>query len=490
MGIIMIIRKLLGLLFSKFRDLLQGRRPDTRHFIDFTDPAGFPFVINVPPGKSCTFNNMRIIEQKTIRLCDTYQYDNVIDETFFQLYPNGRIPKTPETPERKTEVGGGVSATCCAELWETFIATSKIPAPWRNEGFHYSCFVLDENRWSSPSWIWTNAAIGRYYSMNGKIAQLSELADHFLQKQLACGGWVVRYDFKGSNNRLSQTVAPNDSAYICSNTLLPAFVATGEDAYLQSAIRCADWIMNHGHDEFLIRIGYELETASWDTSANIVDIGFSADLFVKLFQLTEEGHYLDFASRFIERYLSVFYLGRGRLATAIDGNLKHRGTAVFTRGHAWALEGLIPYFAVTRDEKIRGVIDNIVALLIKLQRSDGSWLHLHRPGPLQLLSGPDCKGTPVVAYSLVRWSGLNPLMKEDIRRSVSKALLWSMQNTATRGIGAGGIFSWNSEGALAGRGLTSAACVYSSAYAAEIVRNSMQLSAGVLDFSDMLKKIG
>jgi hypothetical protein len=420
----------------------------------------------------------------SINQSDVFQYDNLTDPFFYSCFL-GLIKKDSKKKQPslapKTSIGKIIPNDECIRIWERFIYASRIPAPWRNKGFHYSCFILDEDRWSSPSWIWTNAAIGRYYFRRGRISELCELADNFLQLQLSSGGWVVRYDLKGKEGMLSQTVAPNDSAYICANTLLPAFLASGDEKYLFNSTRCADWIMKFAHKDFLIHIGYELENKRWDTSANIVDIGFTVDLFIKLYQINGDSRYFEFAEKFIKIYLQTFYKGGGYFSTAIDGSGNHRGTSVFTRGHAWALEGLIPFYNLTGDPKIKEIIDDVVLFMLKLQGANGSWLHNFRPGLLQLLSGDDCKGTPVLANALLRWAGCNTDLTRSIEDAVNKAIAWCVRNTATCGTGAGGIFSWNPEGAFAGKRMTAAACIYSNCYLLEIVKDAKELSGGSIN---------
>lgn len=476
----LLIRKILAVVFAYGRKLFRQQANNRSFYVSFSQAKEFPLTIELPSEVTSHINDIKVSDKASLNQNDLFEKDNATSKLLYKhllsQYPF--LTKTASKSVDKTLVDDKTSVRSHLELLDRFIENAKIPEPWRNAGLHYACYILDEDRWSAPSWIWTNAAIGRYYSSNGKRKELCDLADKFVNLQLESGGWVVRFDFKGANGKLSQTVAPNDSAYICSNTLLPAFTASGDEQYLNRSERCANWIMKYAHRDYLVHIGYELENKRWDTSANIVDIGFTADLFVKLYQITRRSAYLDFSERFIKAYINVFYKEGGRFSTAIDGEHSHRGTAIFPRGHAWALEGLMPYYNLTGDQRVKKVVDEVISLMLKLQRANGSWLHHYRPGILQLLSGEDCKGVPVLAHSLLRWAGCNSAFASDIEAAVQRSVNWCKQHTATSGAGVGGIFSWTPEGAFAGKNRTSAACVYANCYLGEIVRKSKELSGG------------
>jgi len=482
---VLLLRKILVCLFVRIRILLGKCSKNNKVHVSFSNISVFPHFVELAPGVKSYINDLPISGKFSIEQYAVFEFDNITDQAFYDSWTGKRrkVKKSNDLVNQKTCFGKSLRKDKYLELWDSFIYRSKIPKPWRNAGFHYSCFNLAENQWCAPSWIWTNAAIGRYYSRHVGSSELCILADSFLSVQLVDGGWIVRYDLKGPEGRLSQTVAPNDSAYICANTLLPAFISSGDIKYLHSAKRCAEWIMQHAQQDFLVYIGYELESRRWDKEANIVDVGFTADLFVKMYQVTGEGRYLDFAGKFLESYLETFYRGDGFFSAAVDGRKKHRGTGLFTRGHAWALEGLIPYYVVTKNTSIKKVIDDVVELLLKIQSHDGSWLHVYRPGLLQLLSGPDCKGTPVIAHALLRWAGCNKELGSCIENAVKRSVTWCMRHTATSGRGMGGIFSWNPEGAFAGKSQTSAACVYSNCYLREIVADARNLSKGTININ-------
>jgi rhamnogalacturonyl hydrolase YesR len=324
-----------------------------------------------------------------------------------------------------------------------------------------------------PSWIWTNAAIGRYYVNSGKAHEARRLADKFLSAQLKCGAWIVRFDFVGRDRHLRRTVAPNDSAYIAANCLLRVFRECGDDKYLDSSQRCAAWIMEYGCCHDLVYPGYDYDRGVWDTSGNIVDTGFTADLFCSLYDITHQDKYCAFADRFITAYLKAFYKGGGVFAPALDRNGNHIGTGVFARGQAWALEGLIAYYRMTHDARIEGIIDDTVGYLLQHQRPNGAWHHVIRPGVLQWFSADDCKGTPVIAAAIDAWAVSKDSRSGEIRKAVAAAVQWCKVHTATEGDGRGGIFSWSPEGGIEPN--ASVAFVYANCYLGELLRRRKEL---------------
>ncbi|ACL03029.1 hypothetical protein Dalk_1328 [Desulfatibacillum aliphaticivorans] len=476
-----ILQKLFSYLFIQIKKVL-GRESQQRLIpVRINSTACFPAKIQSPDGCLSFINDIMLTGQVNLTQSDVYEFDNKVDpDAIEMLKKEGLVYHQPRRIET-SEISRLEEPGSYPFLWEEFIQASAIAPPWRNAGFHYACYVLPDESWGAPSWIWTNAAIGRFTFNNGNHDQLLRLARNFIECQLATGGWVVRYDFKGRYGRLSQTVAPNDSAYICTNTLLPAYKVSKDEVFLNAACRCADWIMKEGHQGHLVHIGYEQENKCWDVSANIVDIGFTVALFVGLYKLTGEKRYKAFARSFIHVYLEKFYIGDGRFATAIDSEHNHRGTGFFTRGHAWALEGLIPYYDLTGDSNVADIIEDVVRFLIDIQNPNGSWLHLYRPGIFKLLSGDDSKGTPVIANALVRWSAYSGSLVNDIERAANRAVQWCVNQTATQGPGRGGIFSWSPEGAFAGKTRVAVACVYSNCYLLEMVKHSKILSKGKID---------
>lgn len=351
-----------------------------------------------------------------------------------------------------------------------FIRQSQIPEGYRYAGFYHAGFSKKSAMWVLPSWIWTNAALARTFLVCGAEREAVALADLFLQYQRPEGGWIVRFDYRG--DRVSQVMAPNDSSYIADNCLLPVYERTGEPKYLAAAEACARWIMASGMEGLsLPKTGYYEDTGEWEASVNIVDVGFTAALFCNLYRLTGNELYRDYAARFVADYVRLFYRGRGRLATSIDIRKGTQNTnGLFARGHAWALEGLIPYYEMTGDAEVRRCISEIVAFLVEEQSRTGGWRYNLARGVTGRFSGYDCKGIPVIAEALLRWNRIEP--GPEVEDAVKRAVEWCRRHSYADGTsGAAGVFSYDFEGSVVYDHYSSTAFTYANAYLIRILNH-------------------
>lgn len=341
-------------------------------------------------------------------------------------------------------------------LWRGFVESSRIG----ESGTLYAGYVAEEERWCLPSWIWTNAAAVRMYSAVGEIEKAIALADTLASCQQACGGWIVRNDY--DKQGAIPVLAPNDSAYIANNAFLTLYRITGDRKYLDIAERCAAWIMETARPDALVHTGYNTRDGVWEQDWVIVDTGFTAGLFSNLVELTGKKEYRAFLSRFVKRYVELFFMSeRAGFCTSIDKKNHHFG-GMFARGQAWALEGLIPAYRVLGEDWIREVIDSTIGNLMKQQRKDGGWpYNLSRK-----MMGEDCKGTSIIVRNMMDWYKVSG--NEAIVRSARKAFAWCKRHTVTSGEAKGGIFSYSVEGAIVQSSYTSCAFVYASAYALEL----------------------
>lgn len=353
----------------------------------------------------------------------------------------------------------GVAYEEAEDLWLSFITRSVIPGGYRNEGLHYAGYILDDESWCLPSWLWTNAAIVRMLCSIGQYERASALCDSIISRQLDCGGWIVRNDYDGMG--AIPVLAPNDSAYIANNCCLEVYLSTNRREYLDASIKCAEWIIESSREDGTVYVGYSIRDDAWLTNYNIVDIGFTAGLFARLFQITGEMRYKDYLKHFTDRYIELFYLPTlNGFATSLDSANNQRG-GIFGRGQAWALEGLIPAYDVLRDDNVRRVIEETILMLVRCQNKDGGWAYnLARP-----LMGVDCKATTLIALSLLNWS-----INKETMNAAKRALDWAIQHTSPDGSSSGGIFSYTTEGAIVHSMYTWTAFVYSSAYAVELKR--------------------
>lgn len=345
------------------------------------------------------------------------------------------------------------------EAWRGFVDAARVPDGWRNSGLYAVCMARPSGQWTLSSWVWTSAAIARYQAMRGNHAELSRIADALLRLQLSDGGWVVRHDFFGG--RTTPMIAPNDSAYIANNAILSAYEATGDVRYLGAAERCAEWIISTAQPDGLVYLGKDAFSGKWLEDSNIVDIGFTAALFARLYEITGKVGYRDFLERFCEAYVTTFRNPKdGTFVTGVDGDRNPRG-GTFARGQAWALEGLIPAAVALKSSKLYDVCDAIVRNLVSGQMRDGGWAY-NMSSPLM---GQDCKGVPVIALALARWGRLS--RDGSAADAASRALAWCRAHTPLSGPFAGGIFSYCLEGCVTHDLYSQAAFTYSSSYALE-----------------------
>ena len=353
----------------------------------------------------------------------------------------------------------GVESMNAVEIWNNFIRKS-VQYSGEYNGLLYAGFIAENKKWCLPSWIWTSSAIVRELCFIGKRNNAYALVNKLLACQQECGGWIVRndYDKKGAIPML----APNDSAYIANNAFLTLYEQTYDDKYLNIARRCADWIIETARPDGMVYVGYNMRDKKWDKNCVIVDVGFTAGLFARLVEFTNEEKYLIFLKRFVERYIELFYIpSKHGFCTSIDKNNNHQG-GMFGRGQAWALEGLIPAYKVLKDEQIKEVIEETVDNLIRLQLKNGGWSYnFAKP-----LLGEDCKSVSVIAKDMMEWYAISK--DKRIRNSAERALMWCCEHTAIEGEAVGVIFSFCMEGAIVKNLYSSCAFVYSSAYAIEL----------------------
>lgn len=348
-------------------------------------------------------------------------------------------------------------------IWRKFIDQANIPDGYRNAGLKYAGYIASgRNSWCLPSWIWTNAAIVRCMCLFGEIEQALVVGDKLLAMQKDEGGWIVRSDYTPYDE--IPIMAPNDSAYIANNSFLSLYANTGEVKYLKAAQKCADWIMDTARPDGLVWTGYDQKSCQWIKRHTIVDTGFTAGLFAKLCLITGDIRYRKFLERFVDRFVELFFDPKsGCFATSIDEKEVKVGGR-FARGQAWALEGLIPAYAVLRNESIKAIINASVDSLLREQLPNGGWAYNFD----RAYYGEDCKGIPVIAKSLMEWHAV--VGDDRLLLSARRALDWCVTRTTLSGEAAGGIFSFNLEGAVVHNLYTETAFVYSSAYALETCR--------------------
>jgi rhamnogalacturonyl hydrolase YesR len=373
---------------------------------------------------------------------------------------NDSIAPRSFTAKRQKVINHCLSSSEAEGLWKRFLIKSEISKGYLGAGFHYAGYIEDCSSWCLPSWIWTNAALVRYYCKSHRYEEAGKLGRLFLDCQDSSGLWIVRNDYIDA--RVIRELAPNDSCYIALNACVPLYECTKDTRYLDAALRCADACIRTARPDGLVYISYDADLHEWIKQKNIVDIGFTAGLFARLYQITGKKEYYGFLKRFAGRYIDIFYMkDKGCFATAVDENDKAFGGS-FGRGQAWALEGLIPAYEVLKDQETEKVIVSCIHTLLEKQK-DGGWSYnLDKP-----LMGVDCKAVPVIARCFLEWNRLRP--QKELVNAARSAMDWCIRHTVSSGEAAGGIFSYTIEGAVAHHMYTSTAFVYASAYALEVM---------------------
>jgi len=450
--------RMIGLLLKR----LLGKGQNKHESVNFTRVENWPLELSCI-GKSY-INDIEFCDEILIERSQIYPNDNAISPNLrIELAYQGINAKALHEPVSTCEI------TTYEELLHHFIYHAKIPQPWRNAGLYYAGYSLDQQQYILPSWIWTNGIVVEYLAKYGQTSDALDLANRLLDLQLDSGGWVVRYDYTDLKLGVSPVVAPNDSAHCADHGLLTAYEVSGDAKYLLAAEKCAIWIMNDGHDDGLILHGYNVMKNQWETGFNIVDIGFSAGLFCSLYKYTGKKDYLDFAGRFLSRYIELFYRGDGVFATSLKDNVRF-GKGIFARGLSWALEGMIPYYELTNDPSIGKIVDDTVKFLLNNQCRNGGWRYNLRSDPVGWFSGYDNKGVPVIAASLDRWKKNRSQQAAQLDGAVRAAIEWSLRQARKESPGRGGVFSCNFEGAVIHSPNTSVAFVYSNCYLSALMR--------------------
>lgn len=393
---------------------------------------------------------------KALRSENVFPVENIVSEATFTSFEDSfqKIRKCKESQL-------GVEKVNADKLWMEFVKNSEIPQGYKNGSLHYAGYILDCEEWCLPSWIWTNAALVRMYCRIGELDKARIIVDKLIELQQECGGWIVRNDYDSEG--AVPVLAPNDSAYIANNACLEFYLSTGERKYLEATVKCAEWIIDTAREDGMVYVGYDMKRNHWQKKHNIVDVGFTAGLFARLYEYTKEEKYFVFLKRFTDKFIGLFYIPSSNgFATSLDAEDKKLG-GMFGRGQAWALEGLIPASRVLKDEKVTEVVQSTINTLIRVQDKQGGWAYnISRP-----MMGLDCKATSIIACSLMNWYADHP-DQTVLKDASEQAYKWCVRHTLPEGRGKGGVYSYSTEGAIVHHLYTWTAFVYGSSYAIEL----------------------
>ncbi|MHB0929478.1 MAG: hypothetical protein ACYC3W_11370 [Candidatus Nanopelagicales bacterium] len=382
-----------------------------------------------------------------------------------KVHPNGRFTK-PKISNGQHKVGEPEDARLLATSFMLSSLNSDDESNYR--GLFFGCYDLTNSCYRLPTWVWPSAIVAKSLmtvSESNNTAQST--ANTLLRFQMKegpnTGAFAVRMDVSNYMSRgSSHWLAPNDSAYIAAKIMAPMFRLTGEPVYLKSALEVGKWIRSEGYSSRgYLRHGYDIFTGKWEEGYHIVDMGFTGELFEELYTVTGDSIWKSELRRFLEQFLDLFDSGKGYLLTGIRTAGRPRRKFAFSRGQGWALEGLLAGWRILGEERIRSTINRVCELLVQRQLSSGAWAYdLVRP-----TTGEDNKGTPVIAYQLLR-AYKEMQFSHQLRDAAVRAIAWCERNQY-RGPDSqarGGIVAVNEEGAITGATNIRTAFPYASAY--------------------------
>jgi len=344
-------------------------------------------------------------------------------------------------------------------------------------GTFYPCFDNTNATYRLNSWIWCSAIVvealfdemNMHIEFQSKAYEIAKsVGDVLLDRwdrdnKSAAGGVVIRWDISPSSPiGIVPWRAPNDIAFIGAYAFLPLYHATLDKKYLHAALEMGRWILENG---FLpnghLFAGYRDDLSHWDRSWLYVDSGYTSKLFARLYLATNDIFWKNAAIQFIDWYIENFYSKSGFFKWVWPWRFWNSGKKIFTRGQAWALDGVLSAYQISGDKKYLEIARQVAFTLLKYQNDDGSWPYILT----RHSSGPCNKGTPILAYHLLR---IYELTGEDFfGDSARKAIQWCENNQCLIEIQHfeyGGIFSKNEEGSIVGQANVSTAFLYASAY--------------------------
>lgn len=355
-----------------------------------------------------------------------------------------------------------------------YLLRSQIRIPGGRYNGTYQCaFDLDAQAYRLTSWIWTSGIVvkalagERGFSQHSARIDASLLAarDALLGLQIKegknSGGYEVRWDVtRAEPSGILRWIAPNDAAMLGSQGLMTLHALFPDGRCLEAAERIAQWIMTScTRPDGLVYVGCDARTNRWNSDWLYVDCAFTTTLFRDLYHQTRDEAYAQWTRAFIAAFVKAFLRPDG-LFDAFSGEMRVHKGHVFTRGQAWALDGLLSAHEVTPDEELLTIAEATLRRLQETQNPDGSWYY----SLLSPQSGKDAKAVPIIANHALRLHGRRP--QAWLVELAARALDWctAQQAPANVPFAGGGIGSYTSEGAITGKTSASIIFSYSVAY--------------------------
>lgn len=276
-------------------------------------------------------------------------------------------------------------------------------------GTFYPAYDVDNSTFRLVTWVWCTAVVVKLlvdiFKWRKEIVYLrgaESLCNVLLRFQEVDGpnrgGFRVRTDsLPESPCGLVTWIAPNDSAFIGGYALVPLYKVTGNNLYLERALALKDWVLKQGTEPSgLVYVGYKDELRSWEKDWIYVDAGFTPVLYASLADIIDRSELERSAHKFIDAFVDRLWCTRGYfLKTWRRSGVDRR---VFTRGQAWALDGLISSSEAFGRSSDLDFATRCATFLLSYQHEDGGWSYLADDAR----SGPCNKAPAILAYHFLR----------------------------------------------------------------------------------------
>lgn len=367
-----------------------------------------------------------------------------------------------------------------------FLLNSRVPSTLKNTRFEGSCFAIYDYTnecHRMPCWLWSDAPavsaaleIIRTDVYPEKKRELEKLAlsigEVFLRNQIAdpqneCfGALVSRFRYYGKTDRSFHCLlGMNDTSYSVKWALLPLYEYTKDERYLNASLQALKWVEKNIYSMDFVPSHYYLDNRVWEGRA-FVDTGFCADGFAKYQEVTKSDIFKNTISFVMDRFLKQFSLGNGFYGqNYIPGNgVDNR---LFTRGHAWVLEGLLACMKSVDKPKYQKKANELIHLLMEIQKPDGSFSYLlgyGEPAKPELDHSGVCeKATAILAFLFLDYCRIVP--DTAITNAANRALSWCKANmNREHGPGFGGIHAASLSSGITGLPYLDVATGYGNAY--------------------------
>lgn len=398
-----------------------------------------------------------------------------------------RIVKIELIDRESTRPEEDTSKSCTDSVKQAmlFLLDSQIQAPERSQ-FKGSCYAIYDytnqcHRMSA--WLWSDAPLvsaalklakaNTYPELTQKLEKFAkDIGEVFLKTQITdksdeiYGALVSRYRYYGHKDySFNKLLGLNDTSYSVKWALLPLYEYTKEEKYLKAARIALDWVEKSVYALDFAPSHYYYENKVWESQA-FVDTGFCAEGFEQYMSIVGDRDYSKTMTFIMQRFMKQFKLNTGFYG---QNYLPGRGVddRLFTRGHAWVLEGFLAVYRATKERYYLEEAKDLCYRLIEQQQPGGEWTYLLGYGipDMRIMEGSGIceKATAILAYLFLEFHRLEEDMK--IYESARKALAWCEDHMNQKpGSGYGGIMAASLSSGITGLPFLNVATGYANAY--------------------------